>query len=90
MKIIRLILTAALCASAILLSGCSALPQKIGKLNDTLKAIDTLGVKRVEIPGRATHTTYVRDGNTSTLTHTNPALAGPIVIVRERTAEVTQ
>jgi hypothetical protein len=87
MKTPRLLLA---CALASLLTGCTALPQKIGKLNDTLKAIDTLGLKRVEIPGRATHTTYLREGNTSTLTHTNPALSGPIVIVRERPAEVTQ
>ena len=75
---------AILAISALLLSGCASLPDKIGKLNDTLKALDTLGLKEVSIPGRATYTKYVRDGKTSTLTHTNPALAGPIVIIRER------
>lgn len=86
MKTARLIIAPGLAAAALVLTGCTALPQKISKLNDTLKAIDTLGLKRVEIPGRATHTTYVREGDTSTLTHTNPALSGPIVIVRVRPA----
>lgn len=87
MKTTRLLLATALAACALLITGCASLPQKISELNDTLKSIDTLGLKRVEIPGRATHTTYVRDGNTSTLTHSNPALSGPIVIVRERTSD---
>jgi hypothetical protein len=67
------------------LTGCATGPDKLGKLNETLKAIDALGLKRVSIPGRVTFTEYVREGKTSTLTHTNPALAGPIVIMRERT-----
>lgn len=86
MKTIRLLAISTLAAGALLITGCTALPQKISELNDTLKAIDSLGLKRVEIPGRATHTTYLREGDTSTLTHSNPALSGPIVIVREREA----
>lgn len=71
-------------AIAALLSGCTNLPQKISKLNETLEAIDSLGLKKVSIPGRVTNTTYEREGSVSTLTHTNPALSGPIVLVRER------
>jgi len=84
MKTARAIILALL---ALAFTGCAALPQKISDLNDTLKALDALGLKQVEIPGRATYTKYVRDGNTSTLTHTNPALSGPIVIVREVPAQ---
>lgn len=86
MKTNRILLALAIASAAIVFAGCTNLPQKISDLNETLKAIDSLGVKQVDIPGRVTNTKYVRDGNTSTLTHTNPALSGPIVIVRERPA----
>lgn len=87
MKSKIIILLAALAALA--LTGCAGLPKKIGQLNETLKALDTLGVEQVSIPGRVTNTQYTREGDVSTLTHTNPALSGPIVIKRRRAAVVS-
>lgn len=68
---------------ATLLVGCSTVDKSIKKLATTLTELDQLGLKEVSIPGRVTYTRYIREGNMSTLTHTNPSLSGPIVIVRE-------
>lgn len=76
--------------AALLFTGCSTMPKQIGKMNETLIALDELGLTKVSIPGRVTSTTYEREEKegqiVSTLMHSNPGLAGPIVIERQRPA----
>ncbi len=79
-------LFAVLAASLLLTAGCNTLDTLPAKL----QKFDELGITELRIPGRITSTDYVRvekDGViTSTLTHSNPGLAGPIKVVRERPA----
>lgn len=68
-------------------TGCQIATKKVSQLSTMLEQLDQLGIEEAHIPGRVTSTSYVRDGDRSTLTHNNPQLSAPIKIVRQRPAK---
>lgn len=86
----KILLVLAFAAGTFATTGCQTATKKIAELNEVLIEAERLGLDEVTIPGRVTVTRFKREEKDGRifwrLTHNNPGLSEPLVIVRSRPA----